>query len=347
MVTKIERDRSIDLIKTMAIIGVIVIHVCSEGYTYPIASFNWISSVFLGSITRASVPLFLMGSGALLLNPEKELPIGKLFSKNILRVVVAMLAWSMLYKIYHLLDTGALSIASMWQSIKEVLLLNQESHFYYIHIIILVYAFLPVTRIFVNYANKSQLQYALCLWFAVGIIYPTVRPFYPFSLLKGIPGQWLMNMTYASIGYGVLGFYLKRYPLSLFKCIVSILAGFTSVFSLTVFMSIRRGVLYTGFLEGMTVGPAVLAIGIFGLCQHIAKTPRIGHSAFLKYISKASFCIYLIHVFFIYMLPKVGITVHILPCILSIPIITILILFLSSGAYSILVRIPLINKWLI
>ena len=70
-----KRDRSIDLLKTLAIFGVLTIHTCTLGYQHPVGSFSWLSTVFWGSVVRASVPIFLMCSGALLLHPDHALPL--------------------------------------------------------------------------------------------------------------------------------------------------------------------------------------------------------------------------------------------------------------------------------
>ncbi len=89
------RDVGIDLLKTIAILGVIMIHMCSGGYSNTIPSFDWLSSVFWGSITRASVPIFFMCSGALLLTPYKEVSLKKLYTRNLLHIVVAMFVWAL------------------------------------------------------------------------------------------------------------------------------------------------------------------------------------------------------------------------------------------------------------
>ncbi len=344
----IKRDCSIDLLKTIAVTGVVVIHTCIGGFAYPVGTFNWTAGLFWGSLTRASVPLFLMCSGALLLNPERELTIRKLYSKNMLRILAALLFWATAYKFFHLFLNRTLSLPYIIHALKEVLLFHHESHLYYLHIILLVYAFLPVTRLYVKNAGRQQLEYVLMLWFVLGIFYPTVNTFWPFTLLSGIPLQWLMNMTYASVGYGILGYYLKRYPLrgKGFYCAAA-LCGFALVFGGSWFMSLREGTLYQHFLEGMTVGVALLAAGIFGLCSSVPQQFSARFSAVLHFCSKASFCIYLVHIFFLHFFSALGFTVKILPCLVSIPVIVLANLLCSSCVYLILRKIPIVNKWLI
>ena len=84
MTDRSTRDLSIDLIKVIAIFGVLVIHVDAGVLTQEqIGSFEWICGRVWGSLVRGSVPLFLMTSGALMLNPRKELALKKLyFHKN-------------------------------------------------------------------------------------------------------------------------------------------------------------------------------------------------------------------------------------------------------------------------
>ena len=103
---------------------------------------------------------------------------------------------------------------------------------------LLVYLWLPITRLVVAHASKHNLQYLLGIWFVFGIVYPTLRDFWPFTLLAGIPVQWLVNMTYAAIGYTVLGYYLKTYPIPLRGALVCLISGFLIVFGGTSFLSV-------------------------------------------------------------------------------------------------------------
>lgn len=341
------RDMGIDLLKAIAIFGVIIIHMCYPGYSTPIGSFEWFSTLFWGCLSRASVPVFFMCSGALLLSPQKELPLKKLLFKNLLKILIALFVWAFAYKVYHLVDTGTFSAAALYQAGKEVLLFEQEYHFYYLQILIIFYLFLPITRIFVKHAEQKDLIYAIALWFLVGIFYPTHRPFWPFHLLTGIPVQWALNQTYAAIGYGVLGYYLIRYPLAQKWNLLLLLAGFLSVFGLTARYSAQTGSLYEHFLEGMSVGVAILAAGEFGFFYNRKGRVRGKGAVAITMVSKSSFCVYLIHVYFMQLLQSWEISASCFPCILSIPVLSLLVFLLSFLCYAVLSRIPVVRKWLV
>ena len=66
------RNKGIDLTKSIAILCVLFIHAGSAFYAFPVASSAWNTLLAYGSLVRAGVPLFLMCSGALLLNTEKK-----------------------------------------------------------------------------------------------------------------------------------------------------------------------------------------------------------------------------------------------------------------------------------
>ena len=344
----------------------ITIHVSSYGWAlFPVGSSAWIANAFWASLTRAAVPLFLMCSGALMLDPAKSQPLQKLYGKNLLRIVVAMLVWAMAYKVGHLAVEGRLTGADLLHAFKQVLLFNQEFHLYYIHIMILVYVCLPVTRLVVTAATTRQLAYCLVVWFVLGILYPTVIYFWPFYLVEGFPRQWMVNMTYAAIGYGMLGYAIRFFAARRRGIYAALLAGgFVFVFGGTWILCARSGGFSDIFLGGMTVGVALMATGIFGLCaagqppdrrpaegQLSAVRPADGRKAtvsrLIRFVSDASFCIYLVHVFFLYLFQHIGFTTELFPGVVSIPAITAAILLCSCGVYVVLSRIPLVNKWLI
>ncbi len=342
-----KRNTAIDLVKALAIIGVLVIHITSIVLTQTeIASFTWGSGLFWGSIFRASVPLFLMASGAIMLEPGKKLSLKKLYLHNILRIVVAMMVWGFAYKVYHLATEGQLNLPMLWHSFKRLVLFDQEFHFYYIHIILVVYVLLPIMRLFVEKADKKMIIYALCVWFALGIAFPTLKPLKPFSLLSGLTGQWEINLVYSSVGYSLFGYYLKKYYLSRQSAILSLFAGVALIFGGTFLASLKTGILNELFLQGNGIGALLLATGLFSLAMHI--NLKGVFAKIVTYISKASFCIYLSHMFILYILQWCGVTaLTVGPAVVSVPLIALFVLCVTLGVYWVLSKIPLLNKYII
>ena len=346
MLNQNDRNLNIDLIKVCAILGVIVIHVCSSVLTQePIGAFDWMGALSYGTLFRASVPLFLMASGAILLNPDKPLSLKKLYLHNIVRIIVAMLFWGFGYKIFHLYMDGNLNADTVWYSAKRLFLFDHEFHFYYIDMILIVYIFLPITRLFVEKADKKLLKYSLLLWTIFAVVYPTLRYFKPFSLLSGMTGQWAINLTYSSIGYGVLGYYMSKYKSSFFAGIIAFLSGIAITFGATFYLSQSDGVLNEIFLAGTSPGVMLSAIGIFVLVQYV-KIKGFGKKI-VTYISKASFCIYLSHMFILYILNECGITALTMLSVLSVPLLSFIVLLVCIVIYAVISKIPILKKWVI
>lgn len=334
-----QRAYDIDVLKAAAIVCVLTIHASTGGYGSPIGSFDWWSSLFWGCLTRAAVPLFLLCSGALMLDPHRRLSVRQLYTHHIWRLVAALFAWALVYHVCQLVVSGTLSWGNLLAEIRAVILFDHEFHLYYIPIMILVYVFLPVLRLIAKHATRQQFAYLLLLWFALGIVYPVLR------LLPDALDRFGLSQPYAAIGYAAAGYYLKTYPLPRRYCAVCAGAGFAMTFGLTTLLTMTHGELYALFLEGMTPGVCLLAIGIFGLLigrQYGAKTCAAAYR-----LSKASFCIYLVHVLFNHLFRKCGLTVAVLPCVASIPLLVLLNLALSYVVYLVLSRIPVVNRYLI
>ena len=336
-----KRKDGIDLIKAIAIFCVVLAHTCSPGYFTTGA--NFCASVFWGSLFRMAVPLFLMCTGALLLDPERGFNAVPFLKKNYLRILVALFFWAAMYKLYHLAVAGAVNGNNLLYAFKELVLFKHEFHLYYLHIVLLLYAFLPILRVLTAHASRGTMIYLLVLWALTGIIYPTLRPFWPFSLLEGVPAQWLMNMAWASFGYALLGYFLMKYPMKRWLGAVLFAAGFAVVFGGTLIMSRSRGSFYEGFLEGMSVGVALKAAGLFGLLSGV----KLRRTGLVRFIAKASFCVYLIHIFIISEAARLGWSILLLPCIVSIPLAALVTLAICCGIWFVLSKIPVVKKYLV
>ena len=346
--TRLPRDHKIDMVKTAAIWSVVLCHVAAAPFSRGVVgTTSWYSAVLWTSLAHACVPLFFMASGALLLKPEKELTFQKLYTQNLPRILAAFFFWAFCYKLVSLKLMDSLTFPDMIDAVKHLLLFHHEGHFYYLHITLLAYAALPIVRLFARYADQQLLKYALVLWFLLGILYPTVRTFWPFTLLSGIPVQWRMNMTYASIGYMLLGHYLSVYhsrPNRGISALV-LLSGFLLTFWGTCLTSYTAGRPDDHFLEGMGVFVFLVALGMWSLCQTVplSKSGR----KLVGFLSRTSFCIYLTHIFFLQAFARWGLQAVNGPVLLTVPLISGLIICCCCIVYTVLSWVPFIRRWLI
>lgn len=341
------RDLALDTVRALAIVMVLVIHAASSGFAgHAPGTPDWWGTLLWGAAARPAVPLFFMCSGALMLC--RDIPPKRLLTHNLSRIVCAMLVWAFAYRLAGLAAGGGLTPAGVWDAVKRTLLLQHESHFYYLHILLLVYAFVPVVRTFVRSASRRELSYLLAVWFVTGILFPLLRYFWPFRLVGQIDQWYRMNMAYSAIGFAALGHYVRQYggtiPPGWYR--ISLTVGFGITFGGCAVLSLRDGALNEIFLEGMSPGPMLMAFGLFGLI--LTGRPLPGWLAGLVgRLSRASFCIYLVHIFFLRLFQRLGLSGGVSPSVLTVPAVAALMAVCGWLVWEILHRIPVVDTYLV
>ncbi len=347
------RDIATDVIKLIACVGVVVIHMSAYGLDiFAVGSSEWLASAFWDSLARFAVPVFFMCTGALMLKPEKQLGILQIYKNYFLRILGILLFWSWLYYIFTVLGTWYLTgwheewffLKSIWNTLR----FSHFFHLYYLQILLLLYAALPILRVFTRAAGESEKRYAVVLWLMLGIALPLLRKYPPLSDLGGLWNQAEINMSWSALGYALLGHVLYSREASRrdLKCFVlAFCSGFAIAFGGTIIASITRGTTVLDFMEGMSPGPALMATGLFGAvrCLCIGK----GGKPVISRLVNASLCVYLIHYFFVMIIRQLGLGLELMHPILAVPVDTAVIIASSLACWFVLSKIPFVNKYLI
>lgn len=340
-----DRDTGLDVVRSLAIVMVLVIHTASYGLTGAPGTFDWWSALLWGAPARPAVPLFFMCSGALML--EGEVSARRIFTHNLPRILCAMFFWALVYRLARLFSAG-FTPAGLWQAVKDTLLFRHEFHFYYLHILLLVYAFLPVLGVFLRAASRRETEYLLALWAAGGILLPLLVNFWPFSRVSVLGTWYRLPMGYSAIGYALLGSYLRRYGPAVRRrwFALALLAGLGLTAGGCAWTSLRDGALNQAFLEGMSPGPMLMSLGLFGLI--VSRTRWSGRTARAAgRLARASFCVYLTHILFLHLIIRLGFSPGDSPCLLSIPLFCLLLLLAGCLTWEVLHRIPIVNRYLV
>lgn len=151
--------------KVAACFLVILLHISSQQALHFGA--GWWAANILDSVSRVSVPIFLMISGALLLN--KNEPISSFLTKRFSRVFPPLVFWSCFYLAW-LTYNGVVN--QNW--ISAILAGPTMYHLWYLYAIIGLYALVPLLRRFYQNSTFAEKLWVLSLWFIVGSLWPTL-----------------------------------------------------------------------------------------------------------------------------------------------------------------------------
>ncbi len=218
MKTKKERIFYYDFLRAFAIIAVLICHV--DFFFGPLNTpIKIIGQMTFHDIGRIGVPIFLMISGALLLNREYEL--GDFLKRRFARIIYPFIFWIILISAQILYLNG--SYTKVWNTF-----IGNPSITWYFWTLIGIYLFIPVINTFIEKYGLKGCEYFLVIWFATIIL----KTFSSYPLFPDF------NLDYFAgyIGYPVLGYYLNNREFNLTDKRMCILGLITLILSLGVFV---------------------------------------------------------------------------------------------------------------
>lgn len=103
----------LDSIRGVAIILVIIHHLCARFIQQENIDSAWWAANFLITLSIPAVPLFVIISGALLLTSQKDVPVSKFLINRFKKVGIPFIAWMIIYYIFFLWLTNVTPFNSM------------------------------------------------------------------------------------------------------------------------------------------------------------------------------------------------------------------------------------------
>ncbi len=275
----------------------VALHVSSalppEYNTLP-ASWWWIGNA-TDALARPSVPLFIMISGALLLNPSKNLTLRGFFSKRFQRVVIPFIFWIIVYLLWRHFYLGEQMTSG--EILAEIASGPVYYHLWFIYMLFGLYLATPILRVWSKNATQKDLLYFLGLWFLGECIVPFIEHFGRINI-----GIDFVVATYTT-GYFVLGYYLHHYPIpEKYRWLA--LAAFVGAAFVTLFGSYFLTTRHHGIFDetlNAYLSPNVVLMSAF-LFDRLRKAPHAymqpaknGLGKVVWGICSASFSVYLMH----------------------------------------------------
>lgn len=319
-------------LRAIATISVVLLHVAAPYLLAEPSSNAWRMGNFFDSAVRFCVPIFVMLTGALML--DRDLPIGAFFAKRFRRVFVPFLAWSGIYIAYHLWASGAASAPAAAELLAQKILRGADYHLWYIYMLLGLYLLLPLLSKAMRQFSEADLGYFLLIWAACLFVQPILERFHSPLDLRYFTG-------YA--GYLVLGHFLKIKKHRLLDSALTgwalWLAGAAITFLGTEWLTARSGQFSKTLYDYLTHNVALQAVGVFLVLKN-----TVFQSNWLKKVDADSYGIYLSHVLVLNILAPFAEPLA-LPTALLIPALALVCFGLSWALVWLLKKLPPLREF--
>jgi surface polysaccharide O-acyltransferase-like enzyme len=322
-------NQQIVRLRFVAIVLVLIIHSSATFLYKPVGEVFYIGNLF-DSLSRAAVPLFLMISGALLL--DKEETISAFLKKRASKIVIPFLTWSVIYYLYKV----NFSHFDFFEFLKLLIRGDIYFHLWYLYLIIPVYLFIPLLRKMVKDTPTDYILFYIILSLLLENfldVFVAYFGFEPKVYFAGFSGY----ISYLLIGYLII----KRNFLLNHKKWVFV-AGILSLF--VTFFGTALGTMHKGSYDGYFYGYLSLNVFIYSVFLMVLILQIKGPvNPLVKSISTHSFMIYFAHILFLIYFQEILNSYDLQPFV-YIPVLFVLTL-ICSFLFSIVVsRIPVLRK---
>ena len=298
------------------------------------------------SVGVMGVPLFLMLTGALLLQPEKDESLRVFFKKRWARIGLPSLFW---FAAYFAWDFLVQNIPFTASAIVQGILNGPYTQMWYLYVLAGLYLLTPIFRVFIAHADQNLVKYFVILW-VLGV---AIIPFFSLFTIFQLNSNVFAITGY--IGFFVLGTYLstvemRRSTLSLFIILgVALTAISTYVLAATV------GGTEMYFFQQYFSPTIILASVMLFLLLLTVKPPSVQKEnslskvhKLIKVISENTLGIFFIHVMIIESIQNgyfgFAINRNTLNPIIEVPLLTAIVLFVSLAIILLLKKVPYLNR---
>lgn len=343
-----KREINYDYLRAISCIAIIMLHVSGSYWgAVDTGNLEFLVMAVYNGLTRFAVPVFIMLSGAFVLDVSKENTITKCLSR-FGKLVLNFYLWSAFFAFQGIgvkLLTGKVVTDELWKTSLQRFLWGHH-HMWFVFLILGFYILVPILRTIV--ANKSITEYFLLLWIGFRFIIPTISVWINWYLLDNWIAHLNLNILIGYLGYFILGYYIRKYGVSKkAQWGIYVLGICGLVYSLvqTVIQSGKLGVVVEDFYSPGTWNVLFFSLAVFVFFAQ-RKEIHLWEKNITK-VAECSFIIYMIHPFFLEKLNMLGITTLSFHYIISIPVLTFGIFILSYVVAMIIKKIPGVNKWIL
>lgn len=241
-----------------------------------------------------AVPMFIMVSGALLLDPKREITLKRLYGKYIFRVAGALIVFVFFFRFFDMvMNREAFSFAIIGEAFHKMVTGTSWAHLWYLYVLIGIYVLLPAYRGIAAACDEKTGKYLF-------IVFTVFLSILPVLEAGGIKIEFHLQITAVYSLYFLAGFLFDN---NIVKINRKTAIAFTIIGTAgSIGLCIGR---YYGTVEwlddvlGSYASPFVVlqSVGLFILLRDVFGSNK--QSRMIDVLDQQTFGIYLIHMVFL------------------------------------------------
>ena len=333
----------LDCLRIFAAFAVVMIHTCAlKWHAVEYTSPKFFAFNLYDAGVRWAVPVFIMISGAFLLDNSKPLTLAKLYKKQMFRILTALIFWSLAYAVYYSVRGGETS-RQFWERF-----LYGHFHLWYLYMLIGLYIIAPLLRKIT--ADTKATRYFLLVAFVLTLLIPDLLQIPALSILTNTYRKLNYHFTMGHVIYFVLGYYLthteipKKYNKWIY---LGGIIGYFTIMLGTLHLAQVHGD-QTDQLYNIISVPVFLeatAVMVFFKNRKFNMSERMQSLVFK--LSKYSFGVYLCHIFVRNAFNSHGIHTAVGNAYITVPVLCVAVFLISYVISFVLNQIPIVKKYLV
>jgi surface polysaccharide O-acyltransferase-like enzyme len=290
-----------DILNVIACMAVIFLHHNGLVHNYsPQLKTAWSQALIVEVVGFFAVPVFLMISGATLMEYRKRYDTRTFFQKRLSRVLLPFIIWSIITFLFALwrgdYTLGQLSFRFVWDALMSS---QMMAIYWFFPVIISIYLAMPVLSLLTQRANRKWLWYMV----GVGVVTYSILP--PILKLLGLDFNTSYQLPLVGGGgfiiYPILGYLLATEKIKMKWFIgicVAAVAALALRYGVTYLLTIRDGSTNHMLFDYIYFTGVLPSVALFILVQRIPWNNFIKgrYVNVLTAVSSCSLGIYLIHI---------------------------------------------------
>jgi surface polysaccharide O-acyltransferase-like enzyme len=255
---------------------------------------DWWLGCWLFYIAHAAIPIFVMISGALLLDNERQESAMEFYKRRLYRAGIPLVFWTIVYLIVRqVVDGERLTAGSV---VKLILTGDPYYHLWFLYMIAGLYLVTPVLRTFVRQSSQRDRL------FVIVVILVLANAYFQTDVLLWNNRRSIFTMFVPFIAYYLCGYELRRIDPekipSGFPFLTVILSAIYFVAFAPVFLDRKGGVGVRYLFDFFSLPMVFFSIGAFWaayLHDRTAAPPEGRHKKVLESVASTTLGVYVLH----------------------------------------------------